>query len=579
MSEDDKTDELLNSISLKVANFKCFGEKPQGFERLHRVNVIVGRNNSGKSTLLELVSKAALEAFDIPESQWHKKERPNFYAESPLTPAEVERVFAKGARHGVFAQVARDDWGYGQKFIGVDLCWNLGSKEFVRWSYGPKGDIDNLPNTEQFLERLAQTRINPLKGRRFKFLFAERNVVPEPERSVEAPSIGSDGSGVTNLIQNFINNVDLPRDLVEITLLQELNSIFGDDGHFTTIGCQRSANGRWEIYLREEEKGLIALSESGSGLQTIITVLVLLLLEPVSEDYSLDQCIFGFEELENNLHPALLRRLLEYLANKAKSDGFIVFLTTHSSVGIDQFSRSEDAQIVHVTHNGDCAECITVKTYIQNKGILDDLDIRASDVLQANGVIWVEGPSDRIYLNRWISLWAGDTLRERAHYQCVFYGGRLLSHLSSEEPDLVEEAVSILSVNRNAVLVMDSDKRGRATRLNKTKERMRDEVKKTGGKVWISRGKEIENYLPAKAITRMFGLAEEVSQVGQYADFFKYLNEIVPGQGDKYRSKKPLLAETICLHMKKSDFDNILRMLKEMDAVCDVIRKWNEAGG
>ncbi len=44
-------------ISLKVANLKCFRD-PQGFERVEAVNVIVGRNNSGKSTLLDLLQYA-----------------------------------------------------------------------------------------------------------------------------------------------------------------------------------------------------------------------------------------------------------------------------------------------------------------------------------------------------------------------------------------------------------------------------------------------------------------------------------------------------------------------------------------
>ena len=32
--------------------------------------------------------------------------------------------------------------------------------------------------------------------------------------------------------------------------------------------------------------------------------------------------------------------------------------------------------------------------------LVDDLGIKASDILQSNGIIWVEGPSDRIYINK-----------------------------------------------------------------------------------------------------------------------------------------------------------------------------------
>lgn len=36
--------------------------------------------------------------------------------------------------------------------------------------------------------------------------------------------------------------------------------------------------------------------------------------------------------------------------------------------------------------------------------LLNDLDIRVSDLVQTNRIIWVEEPSDRIYVKRWLQL-------------------------------------------------------------------------------------------------------------------------------------------------------------------------------
>ncbi|WP_175475281.1 hypothetical protein [Butyrivibrio sp. ob235] len=47
---------------------------------------------------------------------------------------------------------------------------------------------------------------------------------------------------------------------------------------------------------------------------------------------------------------------------------------------------------------------------------------------------------------------------------------------------------------------MDSDKRTTQAHINKTKKRVRDEFKKAGLYCWITKGKEIENYLPAEAM-------------------------------------------------------------------------------
>ena len=279
-----------------------------------------------------------------------------------------------------------------------------------------------------------------------------------PEEDSSNPTVQSNGVGAMNTVQHFINKITLPSELVEQTLLNELNKIFEPDSSFIDIVVQQLENRRWEILLEEVTKGRVAISQSGSGLKTILLVLIFLYLVPRLEKKKLSQYIFGFEELENNLHPALQRRLFLYLRDIALEHRCIIFLTTHSNVVIDLYSTDENAQIIHVTHDGKVATARQVNTYIDNRGVLDDLDVRASDLLQANGIIWVEGPSDRLYLNRWIETWSDGELREGAHYQCVFYGGRLLAHLEASDPDEeLADAVQILRVNRNAAILIDSD--------------------------------------------------------------------------------------------------------------------------
>ena len=57
-------------------------------------------------------------------------------------------------------------------------------------------------------------------------------------------------------------------------MLKDLNEIFLTDAEFTEIVCQQLESDVWEIYLEEKTKGRIPLSQSGSGLRTIIVVLI-----------------------------------------------------------------------------------------------------------------------------------------------------------------------------------------------------------------------------------------------------------------------------------------------------------------
>ena len=145
--------------------------------------------------------------------------------------------------------------------------------------------------------------------------------------------------------------------------------------------------------------------------------------------------IFLFEELENNLHPSLERRVLKYI-DEISQKGAIIFLTTHSNTVLDSFQNSDNVQMYHVRKENKLIQIKTLNNIIGKKGCLDDLGIKASDILQSNGIIWVEGPSDRIYINKWIELWSNGRYKEGMNYQCVFYGGRLLSNTTFEEDNI-----------------------------------------------------------------------------------------------------------------------------------------------
>ena len=247
-------------------------------------------------------------------------------------------------------------------------------------------------------------------------------------------------------------------------------------------------------------------------------------------------------------------------------------MTTHSPVVVDLFADDEHAQLVHVTHDGRDATATTVLDHTSRHSVLNDLDVRASDLLQANGIIWVEGPTDRMYLNRWIELWSNGDLKEGKDYQCVFYGGRLLSHLSADESsDEQRDAVQVLRVNRNVAVVIDSDRRYARTPLNATKKRLRDEVTGAGGIAWITKGREVEHYIPHATLVKRFGA--KAPELGIYDDVLTYLNQMKEKSTKGFDKIK--LAESIIPLLTAQDLDGHLDVKANMDALCGTIREWN----
>jgi len=519
--------------SIKFQGHRCFKEGWSGFDDIKPVNVIIGRNNTGKSHLLDLVS--TLCKGDLKKSGWE------FLCSGKLDEESLKTQFRLGTSGGM---LGGDFWGsHGQFFKEKNISWILDKTgnipiESIRFESGFEPSI-SLPAyhaatiTEARIsgirDVLLKTAKPILSGCNFKHLAAERDIVSAGANS--EMRLESNGQGATNIIRRFLNSSSsaISRDLIQHNLLKALNEIFGNDGKFTEIQVKEhddqqesgAQHGQWEIFLGQEKKGLIPLSRSGSGLKTIILVLLLLLVIPSIEKKEKKDYVFCFEELENNLHPSLLRRLFEFINKYCITEGAKVFLTTHASTALDFFGFSKDAQIIHVTHNTDSALATTVSAHFDKIRVVSELGAKPSDLLQANGIIWVEGPSDCIYINRWISLYSNGQIVEGRDYQCAFYGGALLSRTQFTSPEEAEsDLVNLFRINPNIVVICDGDRAAEKARVKDRVRRIRGEVCKIpGALIWVTRAREIENYIPGNLIAKAFGLSS-VPDPDRYEQFF-----------------------------------------------------------
>jgi len=384
---------MIIDNKITVKNYKCFDSTGGGFDRIMPINLIIGKNNSGKSSLLDLVN------FIIKRDEGFLElgrdgTKAEVFVEHTVTKDEIPKAFLQNYSGG---GINGNHFEYGKQFIGKRLTYKLGKQGEKLFS---SIDAEYVPDARGNFDSLAHILPKPFSEKTYCHISAERDIVPEKSQTSQISdntniSLSPNGSGATKTIQDIINHVNKDSRLIEEELLDELNTIINPDIDFTRILVQLKSNESWEVFFENAREKRIALSKMGSGVKTILLVLLNLIVRPVIENREKSSYVFAFEELENNLHPSLQRRLYNYIRNYSEEHSAYFFLTTHSNVVIDAFGMCENAQIVHVVNDGDKATTTTIQAYRENEQILSDLGIKASDILQSNGVIWVEGPSDR----------------------------------------------------------------------------------------------------------------------------------------------------------------------------------------
>lgn len=549
----------MNLKGLGISNYRSFNEKGIFLDNLNKINIIIGKNNSGKSNILRFLHTLNKNLNNLTT---FPKDIKNQHKRNGLPTSLFLKI--KGDEFGLNnKKIARIDTFDYKKFkdsyYKIEYLINeLKVKELPEFFDSLKihqlsrFHDSNSGGDVSYLKQLILAKWKNITYQKINSIFSNIIYIPHLRVIKEGHKYGDSNSSIdgSNIISKMfeMQNPTIGKESDRNKFLK-IQKFVGNLINKPELLIEIPHN-KAEIVLTFDGNRL-PLESYGTGIHQLVLLCSTLVIH--------DNSIVCIEEPEIHLHPELQRKFLNFLL---ETDNYY-FITTHSNIFLDNLEKTS---VYHMVNDGVFSSISHMKRDEDTISILEDLGYHASDLLQSNGVIWVEGPSDRTYLLRWINL-IDSSLIEGLHYVIMFYGGRLLSHLSFEFEEVENNLIPLLRLNRNAFVIMDRDGFTNQTKINSTKTRINKEIGNKNS--WITKGREIENYLTENSLNSWLG--SDSIKIEQNTKIEDLISSVSSKKYDKLKSK---YSREIINHICEEDLD-ILDLRSKIKLIVKNIRLWN----
>ncbi len=216
--------------------------------------------------------------------------------------------------------------------------------------------------------------------------------------------------------------------------------------------------------------------------------------------------ILVLDEPELHLHPGAARALREIIASKKKD--IQIVCATHSAAFIDP----SYADCVLLQKVGELPQALQAKDI---DTALTEIGSSGLDAILFDVVIWYEGPSDKLYIERWLHLFSQSIKSQQSQIGLLHFGGKgNLEHINPK---------TIKGIARKSLFVIDSDKKAEDDTTDDKTILFADECSKLGIPCWITKRRAIENYLPANVLKKVLHISDAGFQVTHYEDVIEKL--------------------------------------------------------
>lgn len=288
----------MRITSLQLKNFRSF-ESMERIE-LDQINVLVGPNNAGKSSILKALHL-------IQEGSG------NFYPDVRVNANQATINIGLKNMQGQFQFT-----GLGLLEINVNSTnRNTGDINLLMFNSGGQTQVSQMPSIEP---------------RHFVVPYLSKRKTNYYQEDVKSENVLRVSTDMSNLAAK-LSRLATPGFPNHESYREACEAILG-----FMVAAIPSLNGqRPGVYLPDRQP--IFIDQMGEGVPNIVALLADLALS--------EGKLFLIEEPENDLHPQALKALLDLVVESSKSNQFVV--STHSNIVVRHLASAENSRLYHVT--------------------------------------------------------------------------------------------------------------------------------------------------------------------------------------------------------------------------------------
>ncbi|MGE8723279.1 ATP-dependent nuclease [Leptospira terpstrae] len=452
---------MINQIRLR--NYK--GITNIHLTDLKKVNVISGRNNSGKSSILEACSKENHRIFY--NLDYDQSLDRIYNATFRAFPWIEQYTSATHPVNMLYRNFLTKRFSTLNDFLMFNDELNNSSDQILRDLSGyMRGHTNNLSLSHikiltNEIPRLYESSLTT------QFIPAKRKLLTKSSLG-NASSFSASGEGVISRLFHAKNQGELSKDLELLKKTQFHFKNISDGFEFDIILTNEH---QLELVCKSPYlENWLPADQSGLGLNDLILILFTTIFSDEKE-------LFLIEEPELHLHPDMQRKLADYFHREVKNQ---IILSTHSNVFLN-------LNFVNKIYHSKFESSVVISDQTTKANLLQDLGYSIFDNLISDLIVLVEGPTDiPVYEEFLLKM---DILGK---YSIKFLplGGDIMTQID----------LSVFTDIKNVFAIIDKDPKSK-----KIRDQFKINCESNGIPIKQLKRYSVENYFTLNAIRSIFG--------------------------------------------------------------------------